>query len=269
VGSCISGRAPTRDGFELAYWVKGHGPTRIVLIHSLAIDHNFWNPVVERIASFATVLIYDCRGHGQSDKPPGPYTVEQFADDLTDVLNAAGWPDAVVAGASMGGSVALAFAGRHSSRLTALGLFDTTAWYGADAPQQWRERAEKALSSGFPALVDFQQTRWFGDDFRERHRDVVDATVATFLANDVRAYAETCRMLGAADLRGVLTNISVPTRIAVGEEDYATPPAMSEALHAGIPGSTLTVLKGGRHLTPLEMPERIADELRTLIGAPS
>jgi len=269
VGSCISDRAPTRDGFELAYWVKGHGPTRIVLIHSLAIDHHFWNPVAERIAGFAKVLIYDCRGHGQSDKPPGSYTVEQFADDLADVLNAARWPDAVVAGASMGGCVALAFAGRHSSRLTALGLFDTTAWYGADAPQQWRERAEKALSSGFRALVDFQQTRWFGDDFRERHRDVIDATVATFLANDVRAYAETCRMLGAADLRGVLTNISVPTRIAVGEEDYATPPAMSEALHAGIRGSTLTVLKGGRHLTPLEMPERIADELRTLIGAPS
>lgn len=267
MGSSISGRAPTRDGFELAYWVKGQGPTRIALIHSLAIDHSIWNPVAERIANSASVLVYDCRGHGQSDKPPGPYTVEQFADDLADVLNAAGWPDAVVAGASMGGSVALAFAGRHSGRLTALGLFDTTAWYGADAPQQWRERGEKALSSGFPALVNFQKTRWFGDDFRERHRDAVDATVATFLANDVRAYAEFCRMLGAADLRSLLPKISVPTRIAVGEEDYATPPAMSEALHAGIRGSTLTVFKGGRHLTPLEMPDRIANELRALIGA--
>ena len=104
--------------------------------------------------------------------------------------------DAAVAGASMGGCVALAFAGRYASRLTALGLFDTTAWYGADAPQQWRERGEKALSSGFPALVAFQKTRWFGDAFREGHTGTVDTTVATFLANDARAYAETCRMLG-------------------------------------------------------------------------
>lgn len=269
MGASIAGRARARDGFELAYWLDGHGPRRIVLIHSLALDHSFWRPVAEKLAGIATVLTYDCRGHGRSDKPPGPYTVEQFADDLADILDAAGWMDAAVAGASMGGCVALAFAGRYASRLTALGLFDTTAWYGADAPQQWRERGEKALSSGFPALVAFQKTRWFGDAFREGHKGTVDTTVATFLANDARAYAETCRMLGAADLRGVLADIRVPTRIAVGEEDYATPPAMAEALHAGIGGSAATVLKGGRHLTPLEMPERVADELRALIGAPS
>ena len=203
MGASIAGRARARDGFELAYWLDGHGPRRIVLIHSLALDHSFWRPVAEKLAGIATVLTYDCRGHGRSDKPPGPYTVEQFADDLADILDAAGWMDAAVAGASMGGCVALAFAGRYASRLTALGLFDTTAWYGADAPQQWRERGEKALSSGFPALVAFQKTRWFGDAFREGHTGTVDTTVATFLANDARAYAETCRMLGAADLRGV------------------------------------------------------------------
>jgi 3-oxoadipate enol-lactonase len=81
----------------------------------------------------------------------------------------------------------------------------------------------------------------------------------------VQAYVETCKMLGAADLRAALPTLAMPTSIVVGDEDYATPVAMAEALHRGIKGSTLTVLAGTRHLTPLEAPERIADELLALM----
>jgi 3-oxoadipate enol-lactonase len=90
-----------------------------------------------------------------------------------------------------------------------------------------------------------------------------------FLRNDVKAYAETCRMLGAADKRGALAGFRMPTAVIVGEEDYATPVAMAEALHRGIAGSTQTILKGARHLTPLERPERIAAELERLLQAQS
>ncbi|WP_272840573.1 alpha/beta fold hydrolase [Rhodoplanes sp. TEM] len=256
-----------RDGTELFYRIDGTGPGRVALVHSLAADHAFWEPVVARLGDAATLLTFDCRGHGASGKPAGPYTVEQFGDDLADLMDRAGWPSAVVAGASMGGCVALAFAARHPQRTKGLGLIDTTAWYGAEAPQQWAERAGKAKSDGLAALVGFQTTRWFGDAFRAGHPDVVQHTVDTFLKNDIAAYAETCRMLGAADLRAALPGIAVPTRIVVGEEDYATPPAMAEALHAGIAGSTLTVIAGGRHLTPLDNPDRIAAELRMLIEA--
>jgi 3-oxoadipate enol-lactonase len=255
-----------RDGTRLAVRLAGTGAARVALVHSLAMDHSFWTPVVERLAADATVLSFDCRGHGTSGKPPGPYTAELFADDLADLFDGIGWPSAVVAGASMGGCVSLAFAGRHPDRLAGLGLFDTTAWYGPDAPAQWAERADKALTDGLAGLVAFQKTRWFGDAFRDAHPDVVAASIAVFLKNDVRAYAETCRMLGAADVRAVLPTIKVPTRIVVGAEDYATPRAMAEALHAGIAGSALTVYAGGRHLTPLEMPDRVADELRGVIA---
>ena len=256
-----------RDGTRLVSKLTGTGPARVALVHSLAMDHSFWTPVVERLAAEATVLTFDCRGHGASGKPPGPYTAELFADDLADLLDGIGWASAVVAGASMGGCVSLAFAGRHRDRLAGLGLFDTTAWYGPDAPAQWAERADKALKDGLAGLVDFQKIRWFGDAFRNAHPDVVAASIAVFLRNDVNAYAETCRMLGAADLRAVLPAIKVPTRIVVGAEDHATPPAMAEALHAGIAGSVKTVYAGGRHLTPLEMPDRVADDLRAIIAA--
>lgn len=261
------GRATTSDGTRLRYRVTGSGPGRIALTHSLAMDASFWQPVAERLASEATVLTWDCRGHGASDKPRGPYTVDLFADDLAAVLDAVGWERAVVAGASMGGCVTLAFAGRHPARTSGLGLFDTTAWYGPDAPRQWAERAEKGIANGLESLVAFQQTRWFGDAFRAAHPEVVAESVAVFLGNDVEAYAASCRMLGAADLRPVLADIRVPTRIAVGEEDYATPPAMAEALHAGIPGSQIRLIERGRHLTPLEVPDVIAHELRQLLEA--
>lgn len=246
-----------------AYTLLGDtgNPRRVALIHSLAMDRQFWRPVAERMD--AAVLLYDCTGHGASPKAPGPYTVEGFADDLAQLLEHLGWDSALVAGASMGGCIALAFAGRYPERVSSLGLVDTTACY--DDPKAWEERAQKALEQGLQALVDFQVTRWFGEAFRAQRPDIVAQCVATFVSNDVRAYAAACRMLGAADLRGLLPRLEVPTAIVAGEEDYATPPAMAQELHRGIRGSTLTLLKGARHLTPLERPHAIAGVLRRLL----
>jgi 3-oxoadipate enol-lactonase len=261
------GHAATRDGTRLAYTLHdgANKERRAVLVHSIGMSRNFWRPVADRLAGDASVLIYDCRGNGASDKPAGPYSVELFADDLADLLDHVGWRSAVVGGASMGGCVALAFAAAYPARTTALGLIDTTAWYGADAPHQWAERAEKAKRDGLASLVDFQTTRWFGDRFRADNPNIVAACVATFLANDVPAYAESCRMLGSCDLRAALPRMTMPASILVGEEDYATPLAMAQALHRGIKGSTITVLPLARHLTPLEQPDRIATELRSLM----
>ena len=254
-----------RDGTTLRYSITGkNGGPRIALIHSLAMDQAFWQPVAERLKETAQLLTYDCRGHGASDKPSGRYSIDLFADDLYDLLDTVGWQRTIVAGASMGGSVALGFAAKYPARVAGLGLFDTTAWYGPNAPSSWEERATKAKTDGLAGLVSFQKTRWFGDAFIERHPEVVDASVATFLANDVSAYAETCRMLGNFDLRSSLERIAVPTAIAVGEEDYATPPSMANDLHAAIKNSTLTIIKSGRHLTPLEKPDEIAAQLAKL-----
>jgi 3-oxoadipate enol-lactonase len=260
------GVASARDGTRLAYTLRdgGSGARRVVLVHSLAMDWQFWRPVVEFLPR-VSVLTYDCRGHGASDKPAGPYTAALFADDLADLLDHLGWTSALVAGASMGGCVALAFAAAYPARTAALGLVDTTAWYGPQAPIQWTERADKAMQTGLSSLIDFQVTRWFGDAFRADHRDVVQQCVDVFLRNDVRAYAETCRMLGSTDLRAALPRLAMPTAVIVGEEDYATPVAMAEALHRGIAGSSLTILAGGRHLTPIEQPERVAAELERLL----
>lgn len=260
------GTAKTRDGTALAYrLVKGAGKARCALVHSLAMDGSFWSRVAQLLQPDADVLLYDCRGHGKSDKPAGPYTVELFADDLADLLAAIGWPSAVVAGASMGGCISLAFAAAYPAKVEGLGLVDTTACYGPTAPKDWEGRAAKSLTEGLSSLIGFQTTRWFGDKFRAAHPEVVQEAVSVFLANDIPAYAETCRMLGRCDKRAALSQIKTPTCILVGEEDYATPVAMAEALKAGIPGATLEVLPGMRHLTPLECPDVVARGLRRLL----
>ena len=258
-----------KDGTKLEYKIwPGNAPSgpapRIVLLHSLAMDHRFWIPVIEKMNGAAEILAVDCRGHGASEKPPGPYTVELFADDLASVMDDAGWSKALVAGCSMGGCVALAFAASYPDRVEALGLVDTTAYYGDDAPKAWEERAQKALEGGMEKLIGFQKSRWFGDAFREANPDVLDAAIAVFLANDIPAYAETCRMLGACDVRAAMPSFNGPTRVMVGEEDDAAPVAMAEAMRDAIPGASLLVIDKARHLTPLEVPELIAGELLAL-----
>jgi 3-oxoadipate enol-lactonase len=263
----IEAKARARDGCQLFYRVHPQPSTpRLVLIHSLALDTSVWDAVVQELAGEFEILVYDCRGHGRSDRCSGPYTTRQFADDLAAILDHAQWSAASVAGCSMGGCVTQAFAAAYPQRAQALGLIDTTAWYGPTAAADWSQRAAKAAESGFPGMIAFQVTRWFSDNFLAAHPEVVDTTSRVFLANDLACYQASCAMMGDLDLRAALPSFRMPVSIVVGEEDYATPLAMSQALHEAVRGSTLHVIQGGRHITPVQCPQEIAAHLRELVG---
>lgn len=235
-----------------------------VLLHSLGMDHRFWRLVAPALAQGGPVLCPDLRGHGRSDKPRGPYAVAQMAADVAALVRALGYERVLMAGASLGGCVALQFAIDHPGLTAALGLVDTTAWYGETARQDWAGRADKARADGLPSLIAFQQTRWFSDAFRASHADVLDECIQTFVGNDLDGYDATCRALGDFDARQALAGLDMPVAILVGEEDYATPEAMARQLHQGIVGSTLEILRGARHLTPLEAPLAVIQLLETL-----
>lgn len=260
----LTGTAQAGDGCALAYRLhRREGKPRLVLIHSLALDMSLWDRVVSALDGRFEILVYDCRGHGRSERRPGPYSTAQFAADLAALLDHCGWPRATVAGCSMGGCVAQAFASAYPEHTAGLALIDTTAWYGPEAPVQWRERGAKAATDGFAAMIAFQTTRWFSDAFRAQHPDTVAALARVFQANDVACYEAACAMLGDADLRAALPAFRMPVSVIVGEEDYATPVTMAEALNTAIPEATFTVIRGGRHLTPAECP----DEIAKLVGA--
>src|SRR3984893_6124336 len=260
----------TSDGCPISYRLRPtHNPSLqpLVLIHSLALDGSVWDGVATGLADQARILTYDCRGHGQSGRGRSAmsFTTELFAQDLAELLDHVGWQTAIVIGCSMGGCVAQAFAGLYPARVSALGLIDTTAWYGHDDPRKWRERADNARLTGLGGLVEFQVTRWFGDQFRRSHPELISATTRVFLANDLDCYAASCVMLGDADLRPYLRSLRMPVAIVVGEEDSATPVSAARQLHEAIQGSTLTILPGARHLTPIESPEQIAAQVVALL----
>src|SRR5262245_30659952 len=145
--SQVQGVALMRDGSRLSYRRMGvSGGPRIALIHSLALDGSVWDGVVARLRDRADLLIYDCRGHGASERKAGNYTPLLVADDLADLMDHVGWQDAIVGGCSMGGCVAQAFGGAYPERTKGLALIDTTAWYGEKAPVEWRQRAETGRS---------------------------------------------------------------------------------------------------------------------------
>lgn len=260
------GAITARDGANLTYTLRSAGgdAPRVALIHSLALDRSVWDMVVARLGD-VSVLTYDCRGHGASSTSAGSFSLELFANDLADLFAAIGWDAASVAGSSMGGCVGQQFAIAYPQRTLGLGLIDTTAWYGPDAPKNWEERAVKAQAEGLQALIAFQETRWFSAAFRSMYPDLVAAANAIFLRNDVPSYVATCRMLGNFDLRVPLGSLAAPTEILVGEHDYATPVAMARGLAETIAGSHLQIVPEARHLTTLEVPEAVATMIRRAI----
>jgi 3-oxoadipate enol-lactonase len=263
-----NGSFTTSDNCAIAYTLHRNSKRpvpRLALIHSLALDRSVWDGIVERLSGRAEILTYDCRGHGRSGRPHMQYTAELFGRDLGELLDHLGWSAATIAGCSMGGCVAQAFAGLYPSRANALALIDTTAWYGPEAPKQFRERAAAAKAKGMQGLIDFQVTRWFSEKFTKANPQRVKHATDVFLANDFECYASTCALLGDADLRHYLPSFCMPVAIVVGEEDYATPIAMAQALHAAIPQSTLEIVSRGRHLTPIECPTEIAAEIDELL----
>ena len=261
------------DGLSIAYTLHAESRSggsrvrpRIALTHSLALDQSIWGGVVRLLTHHADVLTYDCRGHGKSGRPKMKFTPELFAADLASLLDHVGWPSVTLAGCSMGGCVAQAFAGVYPDRVEALALIDTTAWYGESAPKDWRERAGTAAAKGLQALSGFQATRWVSDAFREAHPEVIRTKMEVFLANDIDCYVATCEMLGDADLRHYQPRMRMPTSVIVGEEDYAAPVAMSEQIQRAMPNATLSVLPNVRHLTPIECPDVIAEKILALIA---
>ncbi len=265
----ISGHASTRDGAAIHYTVHGDPGARLprlALVHTLGLGEFVWDGVVERLADRAVVLTYDCRGHGASSKSPAPYSVEQFGHDLEDLLKHVGWTKAHVAGASMGGCVALQIAVSRPDLVQSLGLVDTTAWFGANAPEAWEGRAKQAEEKGMASLVEFQRARWFTETFQAEHADTVARALAAFAANDVPSFAASCRMLGAVDLRAKLPALRLPAGVIVGENDGATPPDMSREMVRLIPGATLEIIPQARHLSFIECPEITGDFLARLIA---
>lgn len=252
------------NGITLNYEVTGSGRL-IAFGHSLGMSAEIFTSLRPLLERKGRVLTWDARGHGASERPAPGWTIEDLAADLRALIEHLGEERAVIAGLSMGGNTAIAYAAAHPDKVDGLILTDTTAWYGEAAPQAWEQRARNAETKGLQPVIPFNLPRWFSDRFPETHPDAVQKVAGILLAGDPVAYAAACRALGRFDAREDLKRIQCPTLILVGSDDPATPPTMAEYLHANLKNSELHVLPGLRHMTPVEAPERVGQRISEFI----
>lgn len=246
----------TANGIRVNYALEGPASAPVVtLSHSLATNLSMWDPQVPALAARYRVLRYDTRGHGGTDAPEGPYSLDQLAEDARALLLALGIPRTHFVGLSMGGFIGQILALKYPEMLQSLVLCDTTSRIPPEARPVWDERIRVARTQGMEPHVEPTIARWFTAPFRQGRPDVTDPVRATIRGTNPQGYIGCCQAIAALDLTDRLHAITVPTLIIVGEDDPSTPVAASRTIHERIKGSELLILKPASHLSNLEQPE--------------
>ena len=255
------------NDIETNYVIEGEGPW-VTMSHSLACNLSMWDEQAELLSRKFKVLRYDTRGHGGSSAPPGPYTLEQLADDTQALFDALGIQRTHWVGLSMGGMVGQAFALEHAGRLGRLVLANTTSSYGPEGRRMWEARAKAVEAGGVAAIKDMVMSRYFSEEFRERHPEVVTQVAGRFLETPVEGYLGCCDAIRELDYTADLARIHARTLVIAGEHDAGTPPAMSEEIARRIPGARMAVIPGAAHLSAVEKPTEFAALARDFLASP-
>jgi 3-oxoadipate enol-lactonase len=257
----------TTNGIRINYELEGPaaGPV-VTLSHSLATNLSMWDPQMRALTSRYRVLRYDTRGHGGTDAPNGPYSLEVVAEDARALLAALGIAWTHFMGLSMGGFIGQILALRYPRMFHTLVLCDTTSRVPADAKPMWDERIRVAQTQGMEPHVEPTIARWLTAPFREQRPDVVDSVRAMIRATDPRGYIGCCHAIATLNLTDRLGAIEVPALIMVGEDDPGTPVAASRAIHERIRGSELVILESASHLSNMEQPEAFNRAVTTFLA---
>jgi 3-oxoadipate enol-lactonase len=240
------------NGTELHYRIDGdrHGNAPwIVLSNSLGTDLSMWAPQVAALSKHFRVLRYDTRGHGHSEAPKGPYTIEQLTGDVIGLMDTLKIARAHFCGLSMGGLTGVGLAARHGNRFERVVLCNTAARIGS--PEVWVPRAAKARSEGMLALAGAVLPRWFTADYIEREPVVLAMIRDVFVHTDKEGYASNCDAIDAADLRPEAPGIKLPALVISGTHDLAATPAQGRELAQSIAGARYVELDAS-HISNIE-----------------
>lgn len=250
------------DDIQLAYTDTGLG-LPVVLLHGYPFNRSLWSEQVNALSNSYRVITPDLRGLGESDATPGPATMNRMAQDVAALLDQLEISRAVVGGLSMGGYVALAFYKLFRSRVRALILADTRAQADTDEGKLTRlQQAEKARAEGMAGIADSMLPKLLTPETVSKRPEVVKRVRDMMLKTKPEGAAGA--LLGMAerdDQTSLLSQISCPTLILVGQEDPITPVQDSEKMHREIAGSRLVVIENAAHVSNLERTEQFNDEL--------
>jgi len=244
-----------RDGVKIYYETHGEGPV-ILLSHGYSATSQMWRGQIQALSGKNKLVIWDMRGHGQSDYPEdeAAYSEEATVADMLALLDEVGAKTAIVGGLSLGGYMSLAFHVKHPDRVRALLIIDTGPGYRKDEGRDgWNRNAlktaERFEKDGLGQLQGASRER-----SSATHRNAVG------LAKAARG------MLTQRDARVInsLPEIKVPSLVLVGDKD--TPfLAAADYMAAKIPGAKKVVLADAGHASNIDQPRAFNDAVEAFI----
>lgn len=244
----------TLNGIRLAWDDQGQG-TPVVLLHGFPFTRWMWRSQVAALSRGHRVITPDFRGFGESGGLIE--SLEQLAEDVHAIVEHLGLPRFVLGGFSMGGYVAFRYIARHADRLSGLMLLDTRPEADTEEGKQRRyagiERIRTEGPNGFlddfTKLVVSPRTVESRPEVVAEVRRLMEGARPGALAGGLRAMAE------RPDSTPLLSTITVPTLVLVGEDDKATPVESSRKMAAAIAGTDLVIIPGAGHVSNIEQPD--------------
>jgi 3-oxoadipate enol-lactonase len=223
-----------------------------------------WEPQLPALTGRFRLLRYDSRGHGQSEAPADPYTIELLGRDALALLDGLGLERVSFCGLSKGGMVGQWLGAHAGERLERLVLACTSACTGS--PEVWDQRIATVRTQGIVAIVPGVIDRWFTKGFQERSPEAVDRIAAMLRATDPEGYVACCAAVRDMDQREAIRVIRVPTLVIAGRHDQATPPDQARLIAERVPGARLVELDTA-HLGNVEATEAFTRAVLDFLAA--
>lgn len=247
------------NGIELAYTRRGKG-TPLVLLHGFPLDHHIWDEGAAHLEGTFDLILPDLRGFGGSTTVDKPYTMDDFASDTASLLDHLGVDKAAIAGHSMGGYVALAFARLHPGRVSGLGLISSQVL--ADPPDRKEGRYKTAADvaeNGIDGVVDAMTTKFTSDAELQAfaRRNMEGQNPAAYIGA-LKAMAE------RQDSTPLLASMKYPVVVLHGDGDQLIPVDRAREVRDALPHARYVELKGVGHIPMLEAVNETVEALRHL-----
>ena len=240
------------------------GPT-VVMAHALGTDLTIWDSQLPALVDRYHVLRYDWRGHGGTDAPPGPYSLEQFIDDAIGLLDALDLDAVHWAGLSTGGMIGQGLAIDHPERVASLSLCNTAChWPNDEIGSNLAQRTELLATDGMDAVWERSKAVWFTDEFVEAEPPAFHDVRIPYCATDPVGHVGALHAARPLDYRSRLGEIAARTLILSASDDPITPLHQGELMHELINDSIWHVTDG-RHFSNVEFPEQFNPPLRDFL----
>jgi 3-oxoadipate enol-lactonase len=243
------------DGVRINVMDEGSGPA-VLFLHGLGGCWRDWEPQLDSLSDRYRCLVVEHRGHGRSERVPGPYSTEVFAADALAACRALGVDHAYVVGLSMGGMIAQQLALADPEFVDALVLCDTFTHTGSRGAEMLQLAAEAVRAGGFGALSAYMTPDTTGWSARtlEQAPHVARNNQRESESNDPDCWAWAVGALVDHDTRDRVGDIDAPALVVWGAEDRGVPVKLAQPLADALGGAAVVVLEDAGHVCNLEQP---------------